>query len=134
MLILTGTKFKSSQDPDISEWAACDRPLGVWASLWLLKVILATSLAYWEYLRDRILCVFHAHPASSYLWTIPSHPSRSDPEAGHAGHANDASPTVQGMNPATGPFGQTNHAENGIGTHNQLPEPPSLPHSALYSR
>jgi len=66
MLILTGTKFKSTQDPGISEWTACDRPLGVWASLWLLRVILATSLAYWEYLRDRILCVFYAPPANSY--------------------------------------------------------------------
>ena len=53
MLILTGTYFRSTIDPDHSEWKACDRPLGIWASMWVVRVILASGLAFWEYKRDQ---------------------------------------------------------------------------------
>ncbi|KAF8906535.1 hypothetical protein CPB84DRAFT_1726177 [Gymnopilus junonius] len=82
MLILTGTHFRSASDPGLSEWTACDRPLGVWASLWVVRVILASSLAYWDFLRERVL-----------------HPLRSDAEA-------DTNSNVQQ------PMMTANHAEN----------------------
>lgn len=68
MLILTGTHFRSTDDPRVSEWTACDRPLGVWATLWVLRVILASILAYWDYLRNRTLTV----RLSVGLLSIPS--------------------------------------------------------------
>lgn len=60
MLILTATHFRSPSDPTLSEWTACSRPLGVWASVWLIRVFLASSLSYWEFRRDRILYVILA--------------------------------------------------------------------------
>ena len=60
MLILTATHFRSRSDPTLSEWTACNRPLGVWASVWLIRVLLASSLSYWEFRRDRILYVILA--------------------------------------------------------------------------
>ncbi|KAF8161091.1 hypothetical protein B0H34DRAFT_788231 [Crassisporium funariophilum] len=65
MLILTGTIFRSPMDHNLSEWTACERPLGVWATLWAIRVVLASCLAYWEFVRDRIL-----------------HPRRAETEAG----------------------------------------------------
>lgn len=53
VLILTGTHFRSTQNPELSEWSACDRPLGVWGSLWVFRASLASFLAYWEYVRHR---------------------------------------------------------------------------------
>ena len=52
MLFLVGLVFKSPHNPTVSEWNACDRPLGVWAALWLVRVVLASALAFWEYTRD----------------------------------------------------------------------------------
>jgi hypothetical protein len=60
MLILTATHFRSRSDPSLSEWTACNRPLGVWASVWLIRVFLASSLSYWEFRRDRVLYVILA--------------------------------------------------------------------------
>lgn len=57
MLILTGVHFRSTKDPNLSEWKACDRPLGVWASIWIVRVVLASILGYWEYRRNRVLFV-----------------------------------------------------------------------------
>lgn len=55
MLILVSLRLRSPNFAELSEWDACDRPLGLWAALWILRVILASSLAYWEYRRDRTL-------------------------------------------------------------------------------
>lgn len=57
MLILTGVHFRSPKDPNLSEWKACDRPLGIWASIWIIRVVLASNLGYWEYRRNRVLFV-----------------------------------------------------------------------------
>lgn len=53
ILFLVGLHFKSPHNPSVSEWDACDRPLGVWAALWLIRVALASFLCFWEYKRDR---------------------------------------------------------------------------------
>jgi hypothetical protein len=57
LLILTGVHFRSKTDLNLSEWKACDRPLGVWASIWVIRVVLALILRLWEYQRNRILFV-----------------------------------------------------------------------------
>jgi hypothetical protein len=73
MLILTGVHFRSTNDPNLSEWKACDRPLGIWASIWIIRVVLASILGYWEYRRNRVLfvnllglsCKIFIHPISA---------------------------------------------------------------------
>lgn len=52
MLFLVSFEFKSPHNPTVSEWNACDRPLGAWAALWLVRVVLASALAFWEYKRE----------------------------------------------------------------------------------
>lgn len=50
--ILSGVVFKNPLPPGGLEWSACDRPLGIWACLWIVRVLLSASLSYWEYLRE----------------------------------------------------------------------------------
>ena len=45
--------MKSPTHPSLTEWVACDRPLGIWACIWVVRAILACSLTYWGFLRDR---------------------------------------------------------------------------------
>ncbi|PPQ98620.1 hypothetical protein CVT24_003953 [Panaeolus cyanescens] len=54
MLVLTATIFKSPLDSNLTEWVACDRPLGIWASIWVVRATLASILAFWEYQREKI--------------------------------------------------------------------------------
>ena len=56
LLFLVKFTLKSPRNSEIPEWDACDRPLGVWAALWLIRVVLASSLSYWEFRRARQLC------------------------------------------------------------------------------
>ncbi|KAF9452400.1 hypothetical protein P691DRAFT_795093 [Macrolepiota fuliginosa MF-IS2] len=56
MVALSASVFKSPLHPETSEWSACDRPLGVWACLWIIRVLLSTILSYWEYLRELEAC------------------------------------------------------------------------------
>lgn len=51
LVALSGTVFKDPTGQS-SEWSACDRPLGVWACLWIVRAIVSTALSYWEYLRE----------------------------------------------------------------------------------
>ncbi|KAK2463276.1 hypothetical protein APHAL10511_004931 [Amanita phalloides] len=53
MLALTGTYFRSTVNHRQSEWTACDRPLGIWSCIWLLRVSLSTVLKLWDYKKNR---------------------------------------------------------------------------------
>jgi len=53
ILGLSGTQFKSPTEPDLTEWVACSRPLGIWACIWVVRAVLACSLNYWGFLRER---------------------------------------------------------------------------------
>ncbi|KAI0081227.1 hypothetical protein K474DRAFT_1656703 [Panus rudis PR-1116 ss-1] len=39
----------------MSEWVACDKPLGAWNIIWLIRVALGGILSYWGWKRDRTL-------------------------------------------------------------------------------
>lgn len=53
LIVLSGTIFRdATRQSSRSEWSACDRPLGVWACLWVLRVIIAFVLSYWDYRRE----------------------------------------------------------------------------------
>ncbi|KAJ3570364.1 hypothetical protein NP233_g4454 [Leucocoprinus birnbaumii] len=53
LVALSGAVFKDATRQTLrSELVACDRPLGVWACLWIARVMISTALSYWEYLRE----------------------------------------------------------------------------------
>ncbi|KLO04292.1 hypothetical protein SCHPADRAFT_884334 [Schizopora paradoxa] len=45
----------SPQNSSISEWKACNKPLGVWNALWAVKVVYDCTMSYWSWTRDRKL-------------------------------------------------------------------------------
>ncbi|KAG6874467.1 hypothetical protein C0995_010377 [Termitomyces sp. Mi166 len=87
ILALSGTRFKSPTDPEFTEWAACSRPLGPWACLWLIRAVIATSLNYWGFLRERHLL---ARRRSGQTNSVPvnsenrNRPSGQPNETGHS--------------------------------------------------
>ncbi|KAF4620323.1 hypothetical protein D9613_000687 [Agrocybe pediades] len=109
MLILVGVHFKSVDDPTLSEWTACDRPLGTWASLWVVRDVLASILAYWDYKRD----------TARFVTTPPT-----DPE----GNANASRRTTGPTAPGSSSNAQ---AQTPAPTEAEMP---NLPHTRLYSR
>lgn len=44
---------KSPTMPELTEWSACDRPLGAWNALWLAKVLMNAWLSYWGWRRTQ---------------------------------------------------------------------------------
>ncbi|KAF8200813.1 hypothetical protein BJ912DRAFT_947237 [Pholiota molesta] len=118
MLILSGTLFKSHTTPSLSEWKACDRPLGPWASIWVVRAILALVLAIWEYRRDQISQMARDDIEGA---GIDDRPSASAIAQHNGANIND-----QGHRPTT----HYNDPSNNVAA----PQPPALAHSALYSR
>jgi hypothetical protein len=55
VLLVISAHHKSTSDPQISEWAACSKPLGAWDAVWVVKLIFDCGLVYWSYLRDRLI-------------------------------------------------------------------------------
>ncbi|KAH9935285.1 uncharacterized protein B0H18DRAFT_975121 [Fomitopsis serialis] len=52
-LLAYSAHHESPTQPGLSEWDACSRPLGVWDSIWLIRVALGLLLSIWGYRRDR---------------------------------------------------------------------------------
>jgi hypothetical protein len=53
VLLAFSTHLESPTVKGINEWHACDRPLGVWNCLWVIRIFLACGLSYWSWCRDR---------------------------------------------------------------------------------
>lgn len=53
VLLSLAAHHKSPTKPSLSEWDACDRPLGAFNALWLVKVILGALLSFWSWQRGR---------------------------------------------------------------------------------
>lgn len=79
LLVISGV-LKSKTMPNMSEWDACSKPLGVWASLWNVRLIMAIATASWKWRRERDECV---HSSSCWrLLNIPRRASQADVELG----------------------------------------------------
>lgn len=52
-LLAYSSEHSSPQDPDVSEWRACNKPLGLWNSLWAVKVGFDCLIVWWSYQRER---------------------------------------------------------------------------------
>jgi hypothetical protein len=66
-LLIIASRRESPTEPGLTEWKACSKPLGVWNSLWLVRLALACSLGYWDWRRNltlRRMYVFRCATAS----------------------------------------------------------------------
>lgn len=52
ILLVYSSGHPSPQLPDVSEWKACNKPLGLWNSLWAVKSGFDCLLAWWSYRRE----------------------------------------------------------------------------------
>ncbi|KAI1794162.1 hypothetical protein LXA43DRAFT_998029 [Ganoderma leucocontextum] len=52
-LLAISARTKSPTMPELTEWSACDRPLGAWNALWLAKVLMSAWLSYWGWRRGQ---------------------------------------------------------------------------------
>ncbi|EJF65285.1 hypothetical protein DICSQDRAFT_132851 [Dichomitus squalens LYAD-421 SS1] len=52
-LLAVSARSRSPTKPGLTEWSACDRPLGAWNALWLAKVVMSASLSYWGWRRTQ---------------------------------------------------------------------------------
>ncbi|TFK75437.1 hypothetical protein BDN72DRAFT_757762 [Pluteus cervinus] len=116
LLGLSGSQFKSPTTPGLTEWQACNRPLGVWASLWVVRVAFASGLTYWGYLRDRQTCNNSVSSEPRPSGSFPTSPRRTSTQSG----------TPNGV-------GFAINTDNEGGTNPEQPTTP-LPHTVLYSR
>ena len=53
VLLAFSANHESPTMPGRTEWAACDRPLGTWNALWLVKTVLSALLSVWNWQRGR---------------------------------------------------------------------------------
>ena len=53
--------------PGVSEWDACQRPLGVWNAIWVVREALTCLCAYWAWKRERKVRAMYANQPVSIL-------------------------------------------------------------------
>lgn len=129
MLALCGTRFMSPTEPPLTEWAACSRPLGPWACVWVVRACLATTLNYWGFLRERESCVCKQIICKERLTMIfGSHRTRLEaavtPE--NASNAAGRSESQAAGSPSSTPVPDASRGDNASN--------PPLPYSVLYAR
>ncbi|KAJ7170545.1 hypothetical protein C8R43DRAFT_874950 [Mycena crocata] len=111
VLIITvlsiATHTESKTMPGLNEWSACDRPLGVWSCIYILRVAFSSSLTYWGWRRD-----------------LKAHINPADPE----------NATATDSLPRPPPPSHSSPASTALPSAGNPPEVPALPHSVLYSR
>ena len=78
VLLVYSSKNPSPQYPDVSEWTACNKPLGLWNSIWAVKVGFDCVVVFWGYQRERASRVMNSYVFSNYpfrgtLLTCPLH-------------------------------------------------------------
>ncbi|KAI0645735.1 hypothetical protein C8Q79DRAFT_1001261 [Trametes meyenii] len=52
-LLVYSAHRDSPTQPGTTEWRACQRPLGIWNAIWLIRVALSAQLAVWNWRRAR---------------------------------------------------------------------------------
>ncbi|KAL4255009.1 hypothetical protein ABKN59_003933 [Abortiporus biennis] len=110
---------RSPTQPALSEWDACERPLGAWNALWLGRVSLGSLLSYWGWRREREARFIQQQRDQS-----------TDPE-NLTGRSATASGTPR-INGTATPSRRDPLREQG--QRSQQGQPSQLPYSHLYAR
>ncbi|TFY59599.1 hypothetical protein EVG20_g7725 [Dentipellis fragilis] len=53
ILLAYAAHHRSPRFPDMNEWSACDKPLGVWNALWAGRLTINVALTFWRWSFDR---------------------------------------------------------------------------------
>jgi hypothetical protein len=53
VVLVVAASSKSSVYPLLNQWQACNKPLGVWCSIWFLRATLSFTIAYWTWRNGR---------------------------------------------------------------------------------
>ncbi|KAJ2922722.1 hypothetical protein H1R20_g14362, partial [Candolleomyces eurysporus] len=118
LVALSATRWKSKEDSSRTEWEACDRPLGVWACLWIARVVIATGMAYWDFVRVKMARRLQPNAANAVTGQ-PAPGVTSNTQSTPASQSN-AFPQTDPENPFPQPTDQ--------------PPAVHLPYTHLYSR
>ena len=78
VLLTYSSEHSSPEYPDVSEWRACSKPLGLWNSVWAVKVGFDCMMLFWGHRRERAsramnTCVFSRSiltPMSPYIFLV----------------------------------------------------------------
>jgi len=52
VLLTYSSEHSSPEYPDVSEWSACSKPLGLWNSVWAVKVGFDCMMLFWGHRRE----------------------------------------------------------------------------------
>ncbi|KAJ7703188.1 hypothetical protein B0H17DRAFT_1042128 [Mycena rosella] len=109
-MLSIATHTESKTMPGRNEWVACDRPLGAWSCIYVVRVFFSSGLTYWGWRRD-----------------LKAQTNAQDPE-----NATGNQPRPETTNAATVPH--SSPSSTGSPAPGNSPETPALPHNVLYSR
>lgn len=84
-LLVVASKRESPTMPGAREWTACNKPLGTWNAIWLVRVAFASLLAYWEWRRQLAVQRMYVSVNCAFDRSSSNHESRED--AGDAENA-----------------------------------------------
>lgn len=76
-LLIYSSERSSPEYPDISEWRACNKPLGLWNSIWAVKVGFDCVIVFWGYRRERASRAMNTYVFSNrfFPWCLLTHVS-----------------------------------------------------------
>ncbi|OCH95185.1 hypothetical protein OBBRIDRAFT_884250 [Obba rivulosa] len=102
-LLTYSAHHESPTMPGQSEWGACDRPLGIWDSLWLVRAGLSGILSVWTYKKNRATRALAAargnDPEGNVQTNVPAQPDMNRrPLAGRAPPPRDQRAAVGSAN------------------------------------
>lgn len=116
-LLIYSSVHSSPQLPDVNEWKACSKPLGLWNSVWTVKLGFDCVILLWGHQRERASRAINPD--------TEARAGTSHPGVGPSGIVRlDRPPPPRGTNQTSGGQLQNNNGRNN----------PNLPHSPLYAR
>ncbi|TDL24127.1 hypothetical protein BD410DRAFT_786214 [Rickenella mellea] len=118
-LLAYSATHRSPIQPSLTEWKACDRPLGAWNSIWILRVLLGCFMSGWGWCRDR------------RVHNILRERTR-DAETGDAG--NEVITLPSSTNPGVPMSPGRRNATSTVAHESGSSRPPILPQAKLYAR
>ncbi|KAJ7045527.1 hypothetical protein C8F04DRAFT_940014 [Mycena alexandri] len=117
IMLAIAAHTESKTMPGENEWDACDRPLGAWCCIYVVRVVFSSSLTYWGWRRD-----------------LKSHANTEDPESAPDSQTRPTNATLHPQSPTQGSGAPAQGSGAPSAGSNPPAEVPPLPHTVLYSR